>query len=508
MRARPLVVVPPAAHAPKTNHPPTPPKHNNNNNSAHDPSYVAEVLKKSNDPTASVHRIGDESAFAPGGFEVAALSAGAALAATEAVLSGKVAGAYALSRPPGHHATRATGGGFCLFNNVAVAALHALDGAAGGRLLLSSVEEEEEQQDDNAGRSPAVAAASPVERIAIVDFDVHHGNGTQVRIRVQIVWPSFQRPRCAHPPLAATRRARPHAPPKPPPKPNKQTKQDIFYKDDRVLFISLHQDGNYPLEGGKMDEVGAGKGQGFNLNVPLPPGSGSGCYRGAFDRLVIPAIDAFRPDLVLVSAGYDAGYMDPLGQMMLGSHDYRYFMRRLRAAAARHSRGRLVAVHEGGYSDAYVPFCGLAAIEAICGAGTRSRVVDPYWADVSAFAYQQLQPWQDAVLREVEKGPLRLLKARCEEKQRQEAALMRQRAAAAIAGGGVSRGRGRPPNAAALPTVPGGGAGAGAALKASAPPAATSLPRRLSGSGGSGSGGAASGSSRTAAAREPEAACG
>jgi acetoin utilization deacetylase AcuC-like enzyme len=388
---------------------PSPTKNNPNNqqNSAHDPNYVAKVIKMSADPSASVHRIGDESAFAPGGFEVAALSAGAALTATEAVLSGDVAAAYALSRPPGHHATRATGGGFCLFNNVAVSALHALEGSWGGTTTERAAAAASPSSSPSSSSSPP---SPPIRRVAVVDFDVHHGNGTQ----------------------------------------------DIFWRDDRVLTISLHQAGNYPLNEGGVDEVGAGRGEGHNINVPLPPGSGSGAYRAAFDRVVIPALDAYTPDLVLVSAGYDACYMDPLGQMMLGSHDYRYFMRRLRAAAARHSRGRLVAVHEGGYSDAYAPFCGLAAIEAMCGAATRSRVADPYWADVSAFGYQALQPWQDSVLSEVERGPLRLLRARCAERSG--------------GGGGYGGGRRRVVGAAG-----GAGAVAGRGGKTVPPPDATSV---------------------------------
>jgi acetoin utilization deacetylase AcuC-like enzyme len=423
-------VAPPSPSRPPTTHQTHQPNPNHNTqNSAHDPTYVAKVVKKSADASASVHRIGDESAFAPGGFEVAALSAGAALTATEAVLAGEVSGAYALSRPPGHHATRATGGGFCLFNNVAVSALHALEGWTPERAAERAAEQAAAQEAAAASalasplsRSSSSSSSSsllrhphqsasqpspPILKVAVVDFDVHHGNGTQ----------------------------------------------DIFYNDDRVLTISLHQAGNYPLHEGGVDEVGAGRGDGHNINVPLPPGSGSGAYRAAFDRVVIPALDAYAPDLVLVSAGYDACYMDPLGQMMLGSHDYRYFMRRLRAAAARHSRGRrgVVAVHEGGYSDAYAPFCGLAAIEALCGAATRSRVSDPYWADVSAFGYQGLQPWQDAVLREVEEGPLRLLKARCEKgggseggggaARRRGAAAAAAAAAAAGLGGGAGRGR-------------------------------------------------------------------
>jgi hypothetical protein len=345
------------------------------------------------------------------------------------------------------------GGGFCLFNNVAVAALHALEGSRRAELAEAAAEAEAEAAAAaGAGAAAAAARASPspsssllVNKVAIVDFDVHHGDGTQ----------------------------------------------EIFYSYDRVLFISLHQDGNYPLHSGKADEAGDGAGKGLNINVPLLPGSGSGAYRAAFDRIVSPALDLFRPDLVLASAGYDASYADPIGQMMLGSEDFRFFMASLRASASRHARGRLVAVHEGGYSDSYVPFCGLAAIEALCGpeaGGVRSRVRDPFWADVSGFAHQALQPWQDAALRKVEEGPMALLRARCSGSN-------------GAAGSAAGRGRGRPAAAAAAarPTLPGGGGGSGKA--GAAPPEATGVVWAVS---------PALPATRAAAGpgREPEAACG
>ncbi|KAF8062643.1 histone deacetylase-like amidohydrolase [Scenedesmus sp. PABB004] len=291
----------------------------------HTLAYVERVAALSADGSAGVHRVGDESAFMPGGYALAALAAGGAIAATEAVLGGAVRNAYALCRPPGHHATPRDGGGYCIFNNVAVAAAHAL-------------------------------SAHGLERVAIVDYDVHHGNGTQ----------------------------------------------EAFWEDPRVLFVSLHQDSNYPIGSGAMSETGAGAGAGTTLNVPLPPGSGSGAYRAAFERIVAPALDAFAPQLILVSAGYDASYLDPLGHMMLGSEDFRYFASVLRAHAdaSPSCAGRVVAVHEGGYSELYVPFCGLAVIEEL--AGLRSKVVDPYWEDVSSFGGQGLQPHQDAALRAAE----------------------------------------------------------------------------------------------------------
>eukprot|EP00775_Hariotina_reticulata_P006585 gene6585-6813_t len=346
---------------------------------AHSQQYVQSVMAMSEDHSKAVHRVGDETAFMPGGFDIAALAAGGALTATDEVLAGAVANAYVLCRPPGHHAERGMGGGYCLFNNVAVAALHAL-------------------------------TEHHLSRVAIVDFDVHHGNGTQ----------------------------------------------QIFYEDDRVMFISLHQDSNYPLHSGAVSEVGAGRGLGTTINIPLPPGSGSGAYRAAFDRVVAPALSIFQPELIMVSAGYDASYMDPLGQMMLGSEDFSmlrrrlldllkapiplttplttalttalttpiatstniisssattasdawYFMRVLQQQAEQHCSGRLVAVHEGGYSELYVPFCGLAVIEQM--SSIKTKVDDPYWPDVSNFGYQALQPHQDAAIKQAEQQ-LRLL---------------------------------------------------------------------------------------------------
>ncbi|CAM9127026.1 unnamed protein product [Phaeothamnion confervicola] len=264
---------------------------------------------------------GDEAPFSHGGHEIALLSAGSAVVAVDAVMDGRCDNAYALVRPPGHHAVAVMGMGFCLYNNIVIAAHHALR-----------------------------HHGDTVRRVAIVDYDVHHGNGTQ----------------------------------------------DAFYDDPRVLFISLHQDDNYPRPSGKVEETGAGAGTGYNLNVPLPPGSGSGAYRATFDRIVAPAVDAFRPDLLLVSSGFDGSFVDPLAQMMLTGEDFRCFAETIVELAEKHCKGRAVFMHEGGYSDAYVPFCGLAVTEAL--AGCRTAVEDPLLAEANGFGYQALQPWQDAVI--------------------------------------------------------------------------------------------------------------
>ncbi len=201
---------------------------------------------------------------------VARLASGAVIAATDAVLGGAVPRAFVLVRPPGHHATRGRGMGFCLYNHVAVAAAH--------------------------------ARADGVARVAILDWDVHHGNGTQ----------------------------------------------DIFYDDPAVLYASLHQHPAYPGTGAAT-ETGAGAGVGTTVNVPLPWGTGDDAYLAAFDTHVLPRLRAFRPDLVLVSAGFDAHREDPLAGLTLTEAAFAALAARIMAVAAESAAGRLVAVLEGGY---------------------------------------------------------------------------------------------------------------------------------------------------------------
>jgi len=266
---------------------------------------------------------GEFTPFGPGSYEIALLSAGGCLAAVDAVVAGKVKNVYALVRPPGHHAEADRGRGFCIFANVALAAMHA-------------------------------RAAHGLKRIAVVDWDVHHGNGTE----------------------------------------------RAFWSDPSVLAISLHQDRYYPPETGAVGDVGDGEGRGYNLNVPLPPGSGSGAYRAAFDRVVLPALRAFRPEILFVASGFDAGATDPLGRMLLHSEVYREMTRDLVRVADEHCKGRLVLCHEGGYSTAYVPFCGLAVLEEL--SGIRTGVEDPFLPIFQGMGYQELQSHQDAAIRAAE----------------------------------------------------------------------------------------------------------
>jgi acetoin utilization deacetylase AcuC-like enzyme len=232
-----------------------------------------------------------------GSFEIAMLAAGGAIAAVDAVLNGTVDNCYALVRPPGHHAVADRGMGFCIFNNVAVAALHALQ-------------------------------RNRAERILIVDWDVHHGNGTQ----------------------------------------------EAFYHDRRVLFVSLHQEGLYPADSGLVEQVGDGAGEGHTVNLPLPAGSGDAGYLAAFERVVVPIAREYAPDLVLVSCGLDASRSDPLGRMVVSADGFRRMTRYLKEVADDFAGGRMAVMHEGGYSQSYAPFCGLAVVEEL--AGTRTAMSD------------------------------------------------------------------------------------------------------------------------------------
>jgi acetoin utilization deacetylase AcuC-like enzyme len=204
-------------------------------------------------------------------FDVALLAAGGAIRAVDAVLTGEAARAFALVRPPGHHATVETGMGFCLFNNVAVAAQYARDRYG-------------------------------LERVAIIDWDVHHGNGTN----------------------------------------------DIFYNDPHVLFISTHQHPLYPGSG-LARERGVGVGEGYSLNIPLPPRSGDADYLRVFDNLIGPLVLSYQPELLFISAGFDAAQDDPLAEMLVSDEGFRQMAERAVAWADTCCEGRIVALLEGGY---------------------------------------------------------------------------------------------------------------------------------------------------------------
>ncbi|MBF8224023.1 class II histone deacetylase [Halomonas sp. 328] len=258
---------------------------------------------------------GDCAPYTPGSLAAARQSAGLAMAAVEAVARGELANAYALCRPPGHHAEADRGRGFCLLGNIPIAVHQA---RATGRLG----------------------------RVAILDWDVHHGNG----------------------------------------------QQSAFYADPETLTVSIHQAANYPLDSGAFEERGDGAGWGANLNLPLPPGSGLGAYDHAMRELVLPALEAFAPALIVVACGYDAGAKDPLGKMLLNSAAFAAMTAQVKALAERVCGGRLVMIHEGGYSEGYVPLCGHAVIQTL--AGSRIAVPDPQNDEIAAWGYQALQPHQ------------------------------------------------------------------------------------------------------------------
>ena len=242
--------------------------------------------------------LGPRAPFSQGGFEIAALSAGLTQAAIAAVLKGELKNAYALSRPPGHHCLPEFPNGFCLLANIAI-----------------GIE--------------AAFAAGLANRIAVIDWDVHHGNGTE----------------------------------------------GIFYDREDVLAISVHQEFNYPLDSGAAEDIGQGAGEGFNMNIPLPPGAGHVAYMDVMERLIVPALDRYKPDLIVIACGFDAAPFDPLSRMMATAETFRLMTRAVMEAADRHCQGRLMMAHEGGYSEVYVPFCGHAVLEEM--SGSKNTAPDP-----------------------------------------------------------------------------------------------------------------------------------
>lgn len=282
----------------------------------HDRAYIDSVREMSD---AGGGDAGGLTPFGRGSYEVALLSAGGCMAAADAVLDGVVDNAYAMVRPPGHHAVADSGMGFCIFNNAAVTVEH-LRGSRG------------------------------VGRIAMVDWDVHHGNG----------------------------------------------QQSVFYDDPNVLTVSIHQDNCFPPDSGHLADRGEGPGSGANLNVPLPAGSGHGAYLAAYERVALPALHRFQPDFIVVPSGFDGSNFDPLGRMMAYSDTFRQMTAMVKAAAAELCGGRLLMTHEGGYAAAYVPFIGLAVLEEL--SGHRTGVDDPYLFICEGSGGQELQPHQDALI--------------------------------------------------------------------------------------------------------------
>jgi acetoin utilization deacetylase AcuC-like enzyme len=235
----------------------------------HTPSYLA--MLKARAPTNGRVSLDPDTSMSPGSLTAAYLAAGGALAAVDAIMSRQVDHAFCAVRPPGHHAEAGQAMGFCLFNNVAIAARY-------------------------------VQKKHGVKRVLIVDWDVHHGNGTQ------------------------------HS----------------FEEDPAVLFFSTHQYPHYPGTG-RESERGRGAGEGFTINVPMKAGEGGEEYRDIFEKSLVPTADSFKPEFVIVSAGFDAHKNDPLGNMGLTEEGYADLTGIVAGIAKRHARGRILSSLEGGY---------------------------------------------------------------------------------------------------------------------------------------------------------------
>ncbi|GLY15437.1 class II histone deacetylase [Kineosporia rhizophila] len=277
----------------------------------HEPAYLERLR------SASAGTGGDAgdgiSPLGKGGFDILLRAAGAAITTVDAVVTGRVTNGYALVRPSGHHALPGAGMGMAYLNNIAIAITE-------------------------------VRRTRAVSRIAVVDWDAHHGNGAQ----------------------------------------------HMFAADPDVLTISLHQDNVFPPGSGSLAENAEGI-----LNVPLPAGTGDGGYAYAMERAVMPALQRFGPELIVVASGLDANAMDPLARQMLSSAGFRQLTSTLMQVAEQLCEGRIAMVHEGGYAAGYVPFCGLAILEQLSG---RTTLADPYLQLVGGFGGQALQPHQRAAV--------------------------------------------------------------------------------------------------------------
>jgi acetoin utilization deacetylase AcuC-like enzyme len=253
----------------------------------HEREYISLVSETAGRATA----LDADTFTSPDSYEVALLAAGAAITCVDHVLEAPGRRALAMVRPPGHHAERNRAMGFCLFNNIAVAAAH--------------------------------ARARGLSRVAIVDYDVHHGNGTQ----------------------------------------------GTFYDDPSVLFISSHQYPYYPGTGAAT-ETGAGKGAGFTVNLPLDAGATDADYEVAFETVAFPVLRQFRPKLILISAGFDALADDPLGGMRLSANQFARLTAALTAIADECCDGRVVAITEGGYDLAGFASCLRGVVPVLAGERT------------------------------------------------------------------------------------------------------------------------------------------
>ena len=252
-----------------------------------------------------------DTVMSPSSYDAALYAAGGAIRATEAVMEGEVSSAFALVRPPGHHATATRAMGFCLFNNVAIAAKYAL-------------------------------AKYNLERIAIIDFDVHHGNAT-------------------------------HA---------------TFYDNPQVLYISTHQYPFYPGTG-DVEETGSGTARGTTVNIPLPAGCGDNEYLQVFDQIIVPAVRRFKPQLILVSAGYDTHWADGISLMQVSVTGFAQMVRIINGLADELCSGRLVFSLEGGYNLTALAASVKATFDVLLG---NTNIEDPLGEPPRRFEMSSVAP--------------------------------------------------------------------------------------------------------------------
>lgn len=278
----------------------------------HKQDYIDKIKKESD---AGGGNSIDDVPLGKGSYEIALLAAGGCMAAVDAVMKRQVDNAYALVRPPGHHAEADIGKGFCIFNNAVIAIKHA-------------------QKIYN------------IQKIAHIDWDAHHGNGTQ----------------------------------------------SLFYDDPNVLTISIHQDSWYPPNQGKIEELGCGT----NINLPLFAGSGQGAYLEVFEKIIMPAVKKFSPDLITVSCGLDASIVDPLSRQLCTSETFVKMTELVMNLSDNLCQGKLVFFHEGGYSPQYVPYCVLAIIETL--SGYKTAIDDPFLENFNQKGGGELQPHQKELI--------------------------------------------------------------------------------------------------------------
>jgi acetoin utilization deacetylase AcuC-like enzyme len=245
-------------------------------------------------------------------WDLANRTAGGAAAVASYVWERKARRGFALTRPPGHHATHGQGMGFCLLNNIAISAEY----------LIRYYQ---------------------VQKLAIIDLDLHHGNGTQ----------------------------------------------DIFWRSNEVLYISIHQSPFYPGTG-YIDEIGEGVGEGWTANFPLPPGSGDVAFNMVLDELILPLLDQRNPQMILVSYGFDTHWLDPLGQMYLTANGYGNLIKKLCDWADSHCEGRISLFLEGGYDLNAAAACSLAVVSAMMGRN---------WEDPYPCPHKESEGWQRTLLR-------------------------------------------------------------------------------------------------------------